>query len=61
MLTEREIRLITHYADMIRDEALGLAAQHAVSDYGTDADRANPSIQTVLRELREAGYRSPAR
>jgi hypothetical protein len=42
---------------MIRDEALGLAAQQAVSDYGADADRANPTIQTVLRELREAGYR----
>jgi hypothetical protein len=57
MLTEREIRLITYYADMIRDEALGVAAQQAVSDYGTDADRANPTMQTVLRELREAGYR----
>ncbi len=57
MLTAREIRLITHYADMIRDEALGLAAQQAVSDYGTDADRVNPTLQIVLRELREAGYR----
>jgi hypothetical protein len=57
MLTEREMRLITDYADMIRDKALGLAAQQAVSDYGTEADRANPTIQTVLRELREAGYR----
>ena len=57
MLTEREIRLIAHYADMIRDEALGVAAQQAVSDYGTDADRANPTIQTVLRELYQAGYR----
>jgi hypothetical protein len=57
MLSEREMRLITHYADMIRDEALGFAAQQAVSDYGTNADRANPTIQTVLRELYEAGYR----
>jgi hypothetical protein len=57
MLTEREMRLITHYADMIRDEALGCAAQQAVSDYGTHADRANPTIQAVLRELYEAGYR----
>ena len=57
MLTEREMRLITHYADMIRDEALGCAAQQAVSAYGINADRANPTIQTVLRELHEAGYR----
>jgi hypothetical protein len=57
MLTEREVRLITHYADMISDEALGLAAQQAVSDYGTDADRHNPTIQTVLCELRKEGYR----
>jgi hypothetical protein len=57
MLTEREMRLITHYADMIRDEALGCAAQQAVSDDGINADRANPTIQTVLRELYEAGYR----
>ena len=32
MLTEREIRLITLYADMIGDHATGLAAQQAVSD-----------------------------
>ena len=57
MLTEREMRLITHYADMIRDETLGFAAQQAVSDYGTNADRANPTLQTVLRELYAAGYR----
>jgi hypothetical protein len=57
MLTEREMRLITHYADMIRDEALGVAAQQAVSDYGAHADQANPTIQTVLRELSAAGYR----
>jgi len=57
MITEREMRLITHYADMIRDEALGCAAQQAVSDYGIYADRANPTIQAVLRELYEAGYR----
>jgi hypothetical protein len=57
MLTEREIRLITHYADMIRDEAMGLAAQQAVSDYGADADRAHPAIHTVLRELHKEGYR----
>jgi len=57
MLTEREIRLITLYADMIQDEAVGLAAQQAVSEYGTDADRRNPAIHTVLRELRQEGYR----
>jgi hypothetical protein len=57
MLTEREVRLITLYADMIRDEAMGLAAQEAVSEYGADADRGNPAVQTVLRELRQAGYR----
>jgi hypothetical protein len=57
MLTEREVRLITHYADMIRDEAMGLAAQQAVSDYGTDADRHNPTIRTVLCELHKEGYR----
>ncbi|HEX9870342.1 MAG TPA: hypothetical protein VGC99_17455 [Candidatus Tectomicrobia bacterium] len=57
MLTEREIRLITLYADMIQDEAVGLAAQQAVSEYGTDADRGNPAIHTVLRELRQEGYR----
>ena len=57
MLTEREVRLITLYADMIRDEAMGLAAQQAVSDYGADADRDHPAIHTVLRELRQEGYR----
>ena len=57
MLTEREVRLITHYADMIRDTAMGLAAQQAVSDDGTDADRNYPAIQTILRELRKEGYR----
>jgi hypothetical protein len=57
MLTEREVRLITHYADLIRNEAMGLAAQEAVSEYGTDADRYHPAIQTVLRELRQEGYR----
>jgi hypothetical protein len=57
MLTEREVRLITHYADLIRDEAMGLAAQQAVSDYGADADLHNPAIHTVLRELRQEGYR----
>ena len=57
MLTEREMRLITYYADMIRDEALGVAAQQAVSDYGAHADQANPTIQTVLGELYAAGYR----
>jgi len=57
MLTEREVRLITHYADMIRDEAMGLAAQQAVSDYGADADWDNPAIHTVLCELRKDGYR----
>jgi hypothetical protein len=57
MLTEREIRLITLYADMIRDQATGLAAQQAVSDHGPNADRIYPSIHTVLRELQKAGYR----
>jgi hypothetical protein len=57
MLTEREIRLITLYADMIRDHATGLAAQEAVSDHGPDADRSYPAIHTVLRELRKEGYR----
>jgi hypothetical protein len=57
MLTDREIRLITLYADMIQDEALGLAAQEAVSEYGTDADQGNPAIHIVLRELRQGGYR----
>jgi hypothetical protein len=57
MLTEREVRLITHYADMIRDEAMGLAAQQAVADYGVDADRDHPAIHTVLCELRKEGYR----
>jgi hypothetical protein len=57
MLTEREVRLITHYADMIRDAAMGLAAQQAVSDYGADADRDYPAIHTVLRELHKEGYR----
>ena len=57
MLTEREVRLIAHYADMISDEALGLAAQQAVSDYGTDADRHHPTIRTVLCELHKQGYR----
>jgi hypothetical protein len=57
MLTEREVRLITNYADMIRDQAMGLAAQQAVSDYGTDADRTNPTIHFVLCELRTEGYR----
>ena len=57
MLTEREVRLITLYADMIRDQAMGLAAQQAVSDDGPDADRSYPAIHTVLRELRKEGYR----
>jgi hypothetical protein len=57
MLTDREIRLITLYADMIQDEAVGLAAQQAVSEYGADADRTNPAIHTILRELRQEGYR----
>jgi hypothetical protein len=57
VLTEREVRLITHYADMISDEALGLAAQQAVSDYGTDADWHHPTIRTVLCELHKQGYR----
>jgi hypothetical protein len=57
MLTEREIRLITLYADMIDDHATGLAAQEAVSDYGPDADQSYPAIHTVLRELQKAGYR----
>ena len=57
MLTEREVRLITHYADMLRDEAMGIAAQQAVSDYGTDADRHNSTIRTVLCELHKEGYR----
>jgi hypothetical protein len=57
MLTEREMRLITLYADTIRDEALGVAAQQAVSDDGAHADQANPTIRTVLRELYAAGYR----
>jgi len=42
---------------MIQDEAMGLAAQQAVSEYGADADRSNPAIHTVLRELHQAGYR----
>jgi hypothetical protein len=42
---------------MISDEALGLAAQQAVSDYGTDADRHHPAIRTVLCELHKQGYR----
>ena len=57
MLTEREIRLITLYADTIDDHAVGLAAQQAVSDAGSDADRSYPTIHTVLRELRKARYR----
>jgi len=57
MLTEREVRLITLYADMIRDQAMGLAAQQAVSDDGPDADQSYPAIHTVLRELRKEGYR----
>jgi hypothetical protein len=57
MLTEREIRLIMLYADMISDQAVGLAAQQAVSDDGPDADQSYPAIHTVLRELRKAGYR----
>jgi hypothetical protein len=57
MLTEREIRLITLYADIIRDHVTGLAAQEAVSDHGSDADRSYPAIHTVLRELRKEGYR----
>ena len=44
MLTELEMRLITHYADTIRDEALGVAAQQAVSDYGAHADQATPRM-----------------
>jgi len=42
---------------LIRDEAMGLAAQQAVSDYGADADWENPAIHTVLCELRKDGYR----
>jgi hypothetical protein len=57
MLTEREIRLITLYADMIGDHAAGLAAQDAVADHGPEADRRYPAIHTVLRELRKEGYR----
>jgi hypothetical protein len=57
MLTEREIRLITHYADLISDEAMGLAAQEAVFHYGTDADQVQPTIHAVLGELRKKGYR----
>jgi hypothetical protein len=57
MLTEREVRLITLYADMIPDQAMGLAAQEAVSEDGTDADRGYPAIHLVLRELRQVGYR----
>jgi hypothetical protein len=57
MITEREIRLITLYADMIQDVAMGLAAQQDVSEYGADADQDNPTIHDVLRELHQAGYR----
>jgi hypothetical protein len=57
MLTEREVRLITLYADLISDQAMGLAAQQAVSDDGTDADRGYPAIHLVLRALRQEGYR----
>jgi hypothetical protein len=57
MLTEREVRLIMLYADMIRDQATGLAAQQAVSDDGPDADQSDSAIHTVLRELRKEGYR----
>jgi hypothetical protein len=57
MLTEREVRLITLYADVIRDQATGLAAQQAVSDDGHNADQSYPAIHTVLRELQKAGYR----
>jgi len=46
---------------MIRNHAMGLAAQQAVSNDGTDADQNYPAIHTVLRELRKAGYRSRAR
>jgi hypothetical protein len=45
------------YADVIRDQATGLAAQQAVSDDGPDADRSYPAIHTVLCELQKAGYR----
>lgn len=57
MLTEREIRLITLYADMLGDHAVGLSAQQAVSDDGRDADRSYPTSHLALRELRQAGYR----
>jgi hypothetical protein len=57
MLTEREVRLITLYADMIGDHALGVAAQEAVSDHGAEADRCYPAVHTVLRELQQEGYR----
>jgi hypothetical protein len=46
---------------MIRNHAMGLAAQQAVSNDGTDADQSDPAIHTVLRELRKAGYRARAR
>jgi hypothetical protein len=57
MLTEREVPLITLYADMMSDQALGFAVQQAVSDHGTDADRSYSVIHLVLRELRKEGYR----
>jgi hypothetical protein len=57
MWTEREVRLITLYADVIRDQATGLAAQQAVSDDGPDADQSYPAIHTMLCELQKAGYR----
>jgi hypothetical protein len=61
MRTERAVRRITWYADMIGNHAIGLAAQHAVSNDGTDADQSDPAIHTVLHELRKAGYRSRSR
>ena len=61
LLTEREVRVIKLYADVISDQALGLAAQHAAFDHGTDADRSYSAIHLVLRELRKEGYRQPLR
>ena len=46
---------------MIRDHAMGLVAQQAVSNDGTDADQSVLAIHTVLRELRKARDRLRSR
>jgi hypothetical protein len=59
MCTERDVRLMTHGADMIHDEAFGRAAQPPAYAYGSDAGRVSRPRPPVRRERRQSGDRYP--